>query len=186
MSEDANCVVVIGCFFLFTLYGSLFDLSRLQPYTYYPSSRSRSLFHTSVAHPPAHALSDMFPQSVPGYPLPDTAFVFKCFQAAERLTWIAHDASDALSSATGQETVPALGRAPEMSSVDPALLQDIRTAPSSSVRECNPTAPVLNSEVFQEEVSDIAQVHCENELFEFELTDHPPLVNVKGNLRRKI
>ena len=128
----------------------------------------------------------MFPQSVPVYPLPDTAFVFKYFQAAERLTWIAHDASDALSSATGQETVPALGRAPEISSVDPALLQDIRTAPASSVRECNPTAPVLNSEVFQEEVSDIAQVHCENELFEFELTDHPPLVNVEGNLRRKI
>ena len=44
-------------------------------------------------------------------------------------------------------------------------------------QECNPTAPVLNSEVFEEEVSDIAQVHCENELFELELTDHPPLVN---------
>ena len=40
--------------------------------------------------------------------------------------------------------------------------------------------------VFQEEVSDIAQVHCENNLFEFELTNHPPLVNVKGNLRRKL
>ena len=105
----------------------------------------------------------MFPQSVPVYPLPDTAFAFKYFQAAGRLTWIAHDASDALSSATGQETVPALGRAPETSSVDPALLQDIRTAPVSSVRECNPTAPVLKSEAFQEEVSDIAQVHCEND-----------------------
>ena len=32
--------------------------------------------------------------------------------------------------------------------------------------------------MFEEEVSDIAQVHCENELFELELTDHPPLVNV--------
>ena len=40
--------------------------------------------------------------------------------------------------------------------------------------------------MFEEEVSDIAQVHCENDLFEFELTDHPPLVNVKGNLRRKL
>ena len=70
-----------------------------------------------------------------------------------------------------------------MSSVDPALLQDIRTVPASPVRECNPTATVLNSEVFEEEVSDIAQVHCENELFELELTDHPPLVNVnfEGN-----
>ena len=186
MSEDTNCIVAIGCFFLFILCSSSFDLSRLQPFTYYPSSRSRSLFHTSVARPPTQPLSDIFPQSVPVYPLPDSAFVFKFFQAAERLTWIAHDASDALSLATGQETVPALGRAPEMSSMDPALLQDIRTAPASSVRECNPTAPVLNSEVFQEEVSDIAQVHCENELFEFELTDHPPLLNVKGNLRRKI
>ena len=27
---------------------------------------------------------------------------------------------------------------------------------------------------------------CENDLFEFELTAHPPLVNVKGNLRRKL
>ena len=91
--------------------------------------------------------------------------------------------TDVISSATGQETVPALGQAPEMCSVDPALLQDIRTAPASPVRECNPTAPVLNSVVLEEEVSDIAQVH---ELFEFELTDHSPLVNVKGNLRRKL
>ena len=97
--------------------------------------------------------------------MPDTAFVFIYFQAAERLTWIAHDASDALSSTIGQETVPALGRAPEM--------------------EYNPTS-VLSSEVFEEEVSDIAQVHCESELFEFELTDHPPPVNVKRNLRRKL
>ena len=48
MSEDAYHVVVIGCFFLVILYGSLFDLSRLQPYTYYPSSRSR-LLNTSIA-----------------------------------------------------------------------------------------------------------------------------------------
>ena len=128
----------------------------------------------------------MFPQPVPVYPFPDTTFVFIYFQSAEGLTWIAHDASDALSAATGQETVPALGRAPEMSSVDPALPQNIRTSPASPVRECNPTAPVLNSEVFEEEVSDIAQVHCENELFELELTDHPPLVNAKGNLRGKL
>ena len=59
------------------------------------------------------------------------------------------------------------------------------TAPTSPARECIPTL-VLDSEVFEEEVSDIAQVHCENDLFEFELTDHPPLENVKGNLRRKL
>ena len=40
--------------------------------------------------------------------------------------------------------------------------------------------------MFEEEVSDIGQVHCESELFEFELTDHPPLVNVKGSLLRKL
>ena len=69
--------------------------------------------------------------------------------------------------------------------MDPALPQDTRTSPASPVTECNPT-PALNSEVFEEEVSDIAQVHCESELFEFELTDHPTLENVKGNLRRNL
>ena len=69
--------------------------------------------------------------------------------------------------------------------MEPALPPATFTAPTSPARECNPT-PVLNSEVFEEEVSDIAQVHCENDLFEFELTDHPPLVNVKENLRRKL
>ena len=117
--------------------------------------------------------------------MPDTAFVFIYFQAAERLTWIAHDASDALSSVTGQETVQALGRSPETSTVEPALPPATLTAPSSPARECNPT-PALNSEVFEEVVSDIAQVHCESDLFEFELTDDPPLANVKGNLRRKL
>ena len=117
--------------------------------------------------------------------MPDTAFVFIYFQAAERLTWIAHVASDASSSVTRQETVQALGRVPETSTVEPALAPATLTAPTSPVREFNAT-PVLNSEVFEEEVSDIAQVHCENDLFEFELTDHPPLVNVKGNLRRKL
>jgi len=33
--------------------------------------------------------------------------------------------------------------------------------------------------VFEEEVSDIAHVHCESELFELELTDYPPLKKVK-------
>ena len=101
---------------------------------------------------------------------------FIYFQAAEKLSWIAHDVSDALSSATGQETVP----------VEPALLPDTLTSPTrtracsqaSRVREFNPSL-VLSSEVFEEEVADIAQVHCESELFEFELTDHPPAVRLK-------
>ena len=98
---------------------------------------------------------------------------------------IAQDASDALSSVTGQKIVQALGRVPETSTVELALPPATLTAPTSPARECNPT-PVLDSEVFEEEVSDIAQVHCENDLFGFELTDHPPLVNVKGNFRRKL
>ena len=69
--------------------------------------------------------------------------------------------------------------------MEPALPPATLTAPTSPARECNPT-PVLESEVFEEEVSDIAQVLCENDLFEFELTHHPPLENVKGNLRRKL
>ena len=98
---------------------------------------------------------------------------------------IAQDASDALSSVTGQEIVEALGRVPETSTVEPALPLATLTAPASPARECNPS-PVLDSEVFEEEVSDIMQVHCENDLFEFELTDHPPLENVKGNRRRRL
>jgi len=68
----------------------------------------------------------MYLYSVSVYPLPDTAFVLIYFQAAERLTWIAHDASDALSpAASGQEIVQglqALGQAPDTSTVEPAFL----------------------------------------------------------------
>ena len=46
--------------------------------------------------------------------------------------------------------------------------------------------PVQSSNVFDEEVADIAQVHCNSELFEFELSISPPCVNVKGNLRRNV
>ena len=52
-----------------------------------------------------------------------------------------------------------------------------------------PSLVLSRSEVFEEEVADIGQVLCERELFEFELTDdtdHPPLANVEGNLRRKL
>ena len=43
-----------------------------------------------------------------------------------------------------------------------------------------------SSNVFNEEVADIAQVHCNSELFEFELITSTPCVNVKGNLRRNV
>ena len=43
-----------------------------------------------------------------------------------------------------------------------------------------------NSEVFEEEFDNIAQGHCQNDLFEFELSDQPPRVFVKGNLQRNL
>ena len=43
-----------------------------------------------------------------------------------------------------------------------------------------------SSNVFNEEVADIAQVDCDSELFEFELITSTPCVNVKGNLRRNV
>ena len=105
------------------------------------------------------------------------------------LTWTARDASNVSNSATGQETAPPPGKGPEMPIVEPPLLPDIPTAHTSQVTEFN-LNPVKSSEVFDEEVADIAQVHCENESFEFELSnhDHPPCVrfNVKGNLRKNL
>ena len=56
--------------------------------------------------------------------------------------------------------------------MEPALPPATLTAPTSPARECNPNL-VLNSEVFEEEVSDLGQILCENDMFEFELTDHP-------------
>ena len=66
---------------------------------------------------------------------------------------------------------------------EPHSPQDTHTASTDPVTE--PTLnPVQSSNVFDEEVADIAQVHCDSELFEFELSTSPPCVNVKGNLRR--
>ena len=43
-----------------------------------------------------------------------------------------------------------------------------------------------NSEGFEEEFDNIAQVHCQNDLFEFELSNQPPRVFFTGNLRRNL
>ena len=43
-----------------------------------------------------------------------------------------------------------------------------------------------SSNVVDEEVAEIARVHCDSELFEFDLSTGPPCVNVKGKLRRDV
>ena len=43
-----------------------------------------------------------------------------------------------------------------------------------------------SSEVFDEEINEIAQVHCENKVFEFEVCNRSPRANVVGNLRRNL
>ena len=43
-----------------------------------------------------------------------------------------------------------------------------------------------SSNVVDEEVAEIARVHCDSELFEFDLSTSPPCVNIKGNLRRDV
>ena len=99
------------------------------------------------------------------------------------LTWTARGALNVTNSATGQENALPPGIAHEVLIAEPHSPQDTHTAPTDPVTE--PTLnPVQSSNVFDEEVTDIAQVHCDSELFEFELSTSPPFVNVKGNLRR--
>ena len=70
--------------------------------------------------------------------------------------------------ATGQENVLPPGIAHEALIVEPLSPQDIHKAPTDPLLD--PTVdPVQSSNVFYDEVADIAQVHCDSELFEFEL-----------------
>ena len=99
------------------------------------------------------------------------------------LTWTARGALNVTNSATGQENALPPGIAHEVLIAEPHSPQDTHTAPTDPVTE--PTLnPVQSSNVFDEEVADIAQVHCDSESFEFELSTSPPCVNIKGNLRR--
>ena len=101
------------------------------------------------------------------------------------LTWTAQGALNVTSSATGQENALPPGIAHEVLIAESHSPQDTHTAPTDPVTE--PTFnPVQSSNVFDEEVADIAQVHCDSELFEFELSTSPPCVNVKRNLRRNL
>ena len=66
---------------------------------------------------------------------------------------------------------------------EPLSPQDIHTAPTDPLSE--PTVnPVKSSDVFDDKVADIVQIHCNSELFEFELSSSLPSVNIKGNLCR--
>ena len=99
------------------------------------------------------------------------------------LTRTARGALNVTDWATGQENVLPPGIAHEALIAEPLSPQDIHTAPTDPLSE--PTVnPVQSSNVFDDEVADIAQVHCDSELFEFELSTSSPSVNVKGNLRR--
>ena len=99
------------------------------------------------------------------------------------LTLTARGALNVTNSATGQENVLPPGIAHEALIAEPLSPQDIQTAPIDPLSE--PTVnPVQSSNVFDDEVADIAQVQCDSELFEFELSTSSPSVNVRGNLRR--
>ena len=99
------------------------------------------------------------------------------------LTRTARGALNVTDLATGQESVLPPGIAHEAFIAEPLSPQDIHTAPTDPLSE--PTInPVQSSNGFDDEVADIAQVHCDSELFEFELSTSSPSVNVKGNLRR--
>ena len=99
------------------------------------------------------------------------------------LRWTTQGALNVTNSATGQENALPPGIAHEVLIAESHSPQDTHTAPTDPVTE-----PTLNlvqsSNVFDEEVADIAQVHCDSESIEFELSTSLPCVNVKGNLRR--
>ena len=87
--------------------------------------------------------------------------------------------------ATWQEIVPRCGPAKEMSTGEPVLPQDTPIVSRRKVAEPK-CSLVQSSEVFDEEINEIAQVHCENKVLEFELCNRSPSANVKGNLRRNL
>ena len=86
-------------------------------------------------------------------------------------------------SAIWQENALPPGIAQEALIAEPLSPQDTHTAPTVTEPILN---PVQSSNVVDEEVAEIARVHCDSELFEFDLSTSPPCVNIKGNLRRDV
>ena len=100
------------------------------------------------------------------------------------LTRTARGALNVTDLATGQENVLPPGIAHEAligEPFSPRIFIQLQQTHSRSPR----VNPVQSSNVFDDEVADIAQVHYDSELFEFELSTSSPGVSVKGNLRRK-
>ena len=91
------------------------------------------------------------------------------------------DASGAPNLATGQGIVLPYGQAKEMSTRELALPQDTSVVFTRKVVEPK-CSLVQSSEVFDDEINEIAQVHYENKVFEYKLCNHSPSANVKGNL----
>ena len=81
------------------------------------------------------------------------------------LTWTSRGAIYFTNSATGQGNALPPGITHEVLIAEPHSPQDTHTAPTDPVTP----NPVQSSNVFDDEVADIAQVHCDCELFEFEL-----------------
>ena len=100
------------------------------------------------------------------------------------LTWT-RGALNATNSATGQESALPPGIVHEALIPEPHLPRGTHTAPADPVTELTPN-PVQSSNAFDEDVADIAEVHCDSELFMFELNTSQPCVNVKGNLHRNV
>ena len=93
------------------------------------------------------------------------------------LTWTERGALSVTDLDTGQENVLPPGIAHEALIEEPLAPQDMHTAPTDLLSE--PTVnPVQSSNVFDDEVADIAQVHCDSELFEFELRWLPTVLTV--------
>ena len=87
----------------------------------------------------------------------DAAFLLLLLcSAVERLTSTVRDASGAPNLATGQEIVPPYEKAKEMSTGEPVLAQDAPIVSTRKVAEPK-RSPVPSSEVFDEEINEIAQ-----------------------------
>ena len=86
-------------------------------------------------------------------------------------------------SAIWQENALPPGIAQEALIAEPLSPQDTHTALTVTEPILN---PVQSSNVVDEKVTEIARVHCDSELFEFDLSTSPPCVNIKGKLRRDV